>query len=107
MSDKKEEMQIPHLKPNAIIKLELGAGWISRFQEGYVSLLTGHDEDLKKLEARQGEQTNLTGWEQMVIASSMLLQEVMTIAQKTDQLEYKSLESIIPNDLYQDLDQTQ
>ena len=107
MSDKKEELQVPHLKPGAIIKLELGTGWINRFQEGYVSLLTGHDEDLKKLEARQGDQNDLTGWEQMVIASSMLLQEILTIAQSTDQLEYKSLESIIPNDLYQDSDQAQ
>ena len=107
MSDKKEEIQIPHLKPGAIITLELGAGWISRFQEGFLFLLKDHEEDIKKLEARQGEQTDLTGWEQMVIASSMFLQEVMTIAQKTDQLDYKSLESIIPNDLRQDLDQAQ
>jgi hypothetical protein len=105
MLDKQPDMQIPHLKRDALIRLELGTGWIGRFQEGYMYLLQGHEEDIKKLEERQGKQEDLTGWEQMVIASSMLLQEIMTIAQKSDQLELKPIESLIPSNLTQDLGQ--
>jgi hypothetical protein len=81
MSDNQQDMQIPLLKRDAVITVQLGTGWIGRFQEGFTYMMEGHEEDLKKLEERKGNQENLTGWEQMVIASSILLQEIMTIAQ--------------------------
>jgi hypothetical protein len=107
MSDNQQDMQIPLLKRDAVITVQLGTGWIGRFQEGFTYMMEGHEEDLKKLEERKGNQENLTGWEQMVIASSILLQEIMTIAQNTDQLEYKPLSSMIPNSHPQDSGQSE
>jgi len=105
MTNNQQDIEIPILKKDAIIRLEIGTAWIQKFQEGFMYLLKDNEEDIKKLEARQGNQDNLTGWEQMVIASSMLLQEIMTIAHKSDQIEQKSLNSIIPNSLPQDSSQ--
>lgn len=96
MSDQQNDLQIPHLKPDAIIPLELGTGFVQRLQELMQFLMEGREEEIKALETKKpGE--DLTPWEGSVVTVTMILQEVMKVAKESNQLEYLPLSSMLPN----------
>jgi hypothetical protein len=106
MSDNQQEVKIPYLKPNAILDVKLGARFISEMQQVLFYLIDGRDEDLKEMQKKQkGEE--FTPWESAVMTCSMFMQEVMKIAESSGNIEYKSIEEIIPNNPDQDSNQPQ
>lgn len=111
MSESQNGVMIPHIKKDAIIEVKMGAAFISRIQYTLNYLMEGHGEELKALEAKQGKEENLTLWENAVVTMSMLLQEVLKIAQENNQVEFKSLEDSMkevittPNSPLQDSNQ--
>jgi hypothetical protein len=96
MSDNQQDMQIPHLKATAIIAVQIGTGFVQRLQELMIFLMEGREEEIKALETKKpGE--DMTPWENSVVTVTMLLQDIMKNAKDTDQLEYKSLSSMLPS----------
>lgn len=97
MSDNQQnDFQVPHLKADAIIPVQIGTGFVQRLQELLQFLMDGKEEEIKALETKEPG-ADLTPWEGAVVTVTMILQEVMKIAKETDQLEFKSLSSMLPN----------
>lgn len=101
MSENQQDLMIPHIKQNAIIDIKLGTAYINRLHMMMQYLVEGHEEDVKKLEERKGDESNLTPWENAVITITMLLQEILKVAGENNQIEYISLKdsitAMIPN----------
>jgi hypothetical protein len=96
MSDNQQDMQVPHLKATAIIAVQIGTGFVQRLQELMIFLMEGREEEIKALEIKKpGE--DMTPWENSVVTVTMILQDIMKNAKDTDQLEYKSLSSMLPS----------
>ena len=84
-----QPIQIPHLKPNAVVSTSIGSLHISQLQALGVHLAT--PELKQKLESKQ----KLEPWENGVVSLVTLLQELYNTAKTQDMLEFKSVEDII------------
>lgn len=97
MDNTQNEANMPVLVANALININLGAGYINRVLEALNYLVEGKEEDVKALQEKVNtDGSSNTPWENAVITLTMLLQDVMRIATETGQLEYKTLEDILP-----------
>jgi len=107
MSDVQQEVMIPHLKLEAVINVNLGTMFVDRMQKALIYLVEGKEEEIQKLDAKKDTQEPLTPWENAVVGITMLLQEVMKIAESTGQIEYKPIGDFvsIPNSPNQHSDQ--
>jgi hypothetical protein len=108
--NQQQDLMLPHIKQDAIVEVKIGTAFINRLHTMMHYLVEGHEEDVKLLEAKKGSEETLTLWENAVVTTTMLLQEILRVAQENDQVEYRSLkESIMgeinPNNLPQDSDQ--
>jgi len=90
-------IQIPHLKQNALVNVKMGAAFISKLQEMFKFLTEGHEDELKALQEKAPNYENITPWESSVITTTTLLKEIAQEAERTGQLEYKPVDSFIPN----------
>lgn len=104
---------LPQLKANTIVTVQLGSAFIAKIQECFQIHIADHQEDLQKLQERNGDydSTPLTPWENQALMYSSLLQEIMKTAEKAGFIEYVSMESLLkdiapnPNDQMGDSDQ--
>lgn len=97
MSDNQtNDLQIPHLKPTALLDIKVGTGFVERLQQVLQFLMEGKEQEMEALQAKTPGD-DLTPFEASVVTMTMLLQEIMKVAKETDQIEYKSLSSMLPN----------
>lgn len=96
MSDKKNEVMIPSLKQDAIIELKFGTEIIQKLQFTLTYLTEGNEDKLKEIVDNVNTvNQNEPNWSNSVITILRILQEVMQVAEKTNQLEYSALEDSI------------
>lgn len=94
--EKTNDIQVPYLKQNALITVEIGTAFVGQLQAALVYLADGHEEDLRELEQKMQNKSELNNWDQAIVCTTNLMQEIMRIAEKTEQIEYKPVESLIP-----------
>lgn len=89
-----KETMLPQLKAGSIINIQLGSAFIAKIQECFHQHCTGHQEDMDKVKARNGdyETVPLSPWENQAVLYSSLLQAIMKQAEKDGVIEYVSLE---------------
>lgn len=96
MSDKKNEVMIPSLKQDAIIELKFGTEIIQKLQFTLTYLTEGNEDKLKEIVDNVNTvNQHEPNWSNSVITILRILQEVMQVAEKTNQLEYNALEDSI------------
>jgi hypothetical protein len=91
MSENQQDLMLPHIKQDAIVEVKIGTAFIKRLQVMLQYLVDGHNEEVLALEKKAGTEEILSPWENAVVATTMLLQEILRVAKENDQVEYRSL----------------
>jgi hypothetical protein len=84
------KVNVPHLKNDAVVSLELGAGYIQYLQLALTVILK--DKDTTGLGEKIKEKTKLEDWEQAAVAVTQLLGYVFETAEKQGMMVDKEID---------------
>lgn len=84
------KINVPHLKHDAIVSLELGAGYIQYLQLALSVILK--DKDTTALGEKIKEKSKLEDWEQAAVAITQLLRYIFETAEKQGMMVEKEID---------------
>lgn len=92
------ENQIPFLKADAVVPVEIGTGFVQRIQQVLHYLIpTRSEEEIKDLEDRLKNNKPLEEWMQPFLTITTLLNSIEKTAEKLGMIEYRPIQEIIPS----------
>ncbi len=87
---------VPHIKQDAIVRLEIGTAFIAQLQHTYEFLLKGHTPDEAKVIREKAQaQQELTDWEQSLLVMTQLIATIHAKAQEQGHVTFMTMEETL------------
>lgn len=87
---------VPHIKQDAIVRLEIGTAFIAQLQHTYEFLLKGHTPDeAKVIRDKVQAKEPLNDWENSLMCLTQLIATIHAKAQEQGMVTYISMEETL------------